>query len=93
MRSPESIFTRTTTEIWGTKNAWSLAPVTESNGPGQKCEVELEIQGNEKEGFHLVMSPAGFFTADYWYETKREALDSARELFGTTESEWSKATS
>jgi len=35
------------------------------------------------------MSPSGFFTADYWYETKREALDSAAELFGLEPSGWS----
>jgi hypothetical protein len=34
------------------------------------------------------MSPEGFFSADYWYKTKEEAIESAEELFNVTRSEW-----
>lgn len=74
--------------IWGTENCWSLAPSPGAGSEDKECEVTLEIQGTPKNGYNLVMCPAGFFTADYWYKTKSEALDNARELFGVTVGEW-----
>jgi len=52
------------------------------------CLVRLEIQGDETTGFHLVMAPEGFFTADTWHETKTEALEEAKKLFGVDPSIW-----
>ena len=77
-----------TVTIWGTSNAWSLDPEPGKSATGSESFTELEIQGDEKNGYNLVMSPEGFFTADYWFETKGEALESAEELFGVTKSEW-----
>ena len=59
------------------------------SGGSTESLIELEIQGDEINGYNLVMSPEGFFTADYWYETKEEAMESAEELFGVTRLEWS----
>jgi hypothetical protein len=50
--------------------------------------VELEIQGDEKNGFHLVMSPDGCFTADTWHESVEDAKDTAHRLFGVGFEEW-----
>jgi hypothetical protein len=77
---------RTRAWIHGTRNAWSLGP--RGDEPGTECEVALEIQGDEREGFHLIMSPAGFFTADNWYRTSEEALRGASELFDVNAEEW-----
>lgn len=77
-------------KIWGTVNAWSLASESNASEPSTECETCLEIQGDDKNGYHLVMSPEGFFTADYWFKTKEEAIESAEELFGVTAREWSK---
>jgi hypothetical protein len=85
-----SITTTTRARVWGTKNAWSLAPFRTADEPNQECEVELEIQGDDGNGYHLVMSPHGFFTADSWHQTKQDALDTARELFGVLPDAWSK---
>ena len=74
--------------IWGSRNCWSLEPTPGAGGASEECEVALEIQGTRKSGYNLVMSPAGFFTADSWYETKAEALEDAQELFGVTVGEW-----
>lgn len=74
--------------IWGTKNRWSLAPFPEAGSANRECEVKLEIQGTPKNGYNLVMYPAGFFAADHWYKTKPEALDDAREQFGVSVNEW-----
>jgi len=51
-------------------------------------EVSLEIQGGEGEGYFLVMSPEGGFTADDWYATREEALRAAYELFGVPVDAW-----
>lgn len=75
-------------QVWGTKNAWSLSPGG-AKVPSQECDISLEIQGNDWDGYHLVMSPAGFFTADYWYHTKQDAVDDAEQLFGVHPDSWS----
>lgn len=74
--------------VFGTRDSWSLAP-HRGFAEGRECEVDLEIEGDEKNGYHLVMSPAGFFTADAWYESKDEALTAASELFGVAPGKWS----
>jgi hypothetical protein len=63
----------------------------ESAGGGMECVVRLEIQGNDAHGYNLIMSPAGFFSADYWYETFEDALASAEELFGVGRRDWDMA--
>jgi hypothetical protein len=84
-----SITATTKAQIWGTRNAWSLSPNRGSNAPSQECDVALEIQGDDRNGYHLVMTPSGFFAADSWYQTKQEALEDAEELFGVCRDEWS----
>jgi len=79
----------TKVRIWGTKNCWSLSPDAYNNSHGTDCSVELEIQGDDRNGYHLVMSPSGFFTADNWYETQQDAIDDAIELFGVHADQWS----
>src|SRR5215475_8002912 len=80
-RSPNKsvLVTCTKTRIWGSRNSWSLAPHRGFKG---ECKVDLEIQGDEHNGYHLVMRPAGFFTADEWYASKDGALAAASKLFG-----------
>jgi hypothetical protein len=53
--------------------------------------VALEIQGDDRNGYNLVLIPVGFFTADYWYRTKQDALEAAEELFAIGPDMWSKA--
>ncbi len=46
------------------------AKVAEASDPTDQVrarEVTLEIQGGVTDGYHLIMSPAGCFTADHWY--------------------------
>lgn len=85
----QSIYARTSVRIWGTKNAWSASQTGGPDQPSRLCTVELEIQGDGHDGFHLVMSPSGFFTADSWHPTKQDALDAALEVFDIDQSEWS----
>jgi len=84
-----TLVAHTKSRVWGTRNSWSLAPHRGFEGDGRECEVDLEIQGDEENGFHLVMSPVGFFTADEWYETQGEALAAASELFAIDPGQWS----
>ncbi|GJM25378.1 MAG: hypothetical protein DHS20C16_17930 [Phycisphaerae bacterium] len=76
----------TTVRIWGTENSWSLAG---KEGGAKECVVTLEIQGDQRsDGYQLVMSPAGFLTADSWHESKDDALRTAAEMFGVTRDDW-----
>ena len=84
-----SIFTTTKARIWGTTNSWSLSQFAGSDQPKSECLVELEIQGDDHDGYNLVMRPSGFFTADTWHRTKDDALLEALELFGVARDAWS----
>jgi hypothetical protein len=84
-----SLHARTTVRIFGTRNAWSLAANGRSEADGRNVLVSLEIQGSPRNGYHLVMSPDGFFTADSHYDTLDEALDAGSELFGVAHDGWS----
>ena len=86
----ESIIAKTKVQIFGTKNSWSLTPQPGMSASGKLNNISLEIQGDAKNGYHLVMSPEGFFTADYWYESKDDAIQNALELFGVAANEWEK---
>jgi hypothetical protein len=74
--------------IRGTANAWKVAEPDDPPAPVQERVVTLEIQGNARDGFHLVMSPAGCFTADTWHETIQEAKDAASRMFGVSPDGW-----
>jgi hypothetical protein len=74
--------------VFGTHDSWSLSRHPGFEKAGVECNVHLEIQGDEKGGYHLVKSPEGFFTADDWYMTIGEAQRSALELFGVDPDRW-----
>ena len=80
---------KATTEatIWGTRNAWSLTEGPEAV-QSKRVTVEVEIQGSRKAGYNLVISPDGFFTADYWYPTFEDVLADALDLFGLEEADF-----
>jgi len=84
-----SIFAKTTARIWGTRNAWSAAQTAGPNQPSCECSVELEMSGDERSGYNLVMSPSGFFSADSWHPTRHDALEAAFEIFGVDPKNWS----
>jgi len=84
-----SIYATTTARIWGTSNAWSAAQTVFPDQPNRDCTVELEIQGDDRNGYHLVMAPSGFFTADSWHPAKQDALDAACDIFDVPQNEWS----
>lgn len=75
--------------ICGSGNAWKVAGPSDPPGQVQCREVVLEIQGNAAQGYHLVMSPVGCFSADSWYESLAEAKKSAAEIFGVAPEAWS----
>ena len=78
-----------TVPICGSGNGWKVAEPSDPLGRVQSRQVTLEIQGSATNGYHLVMSPAGCLTADYWYESVAEANESAAEIFGVAPDGWS----
>jgi hypothetical protein len=76
------------TRIKGSGSAWKVSHKSDSTERVQERKVALEIQGNNTDGYHLVISPEGCFTADYWYETIVEAKESAAEIFGVAPDRW-----
>lgn len=75
--------------ICGSGNGWKVAEPSDPPDRVHAREVALEIQGGPAHGYHLVMSPAGCFSADYWYESAAEAMQSAEEIFGVAPDQWS----
>ena len=80
---------RTKALISGTFNAWKVAEPTDPVATIKEREVLLKIQGDTKNGFHLVMGPEGCFTADTWHATVEEAKDTALRLFDVHPKAWS----
>jgi hypothetical protein len=76
-------------QVFGTKNAWSLSPIHQGKDDGQECVVAVEIQGDDKYGYHLVLAPEGFFAGNSWHESVRDAMDEALELLGVDQDQWS----
>lgn len=73
--------------ISGGRDAWKIA---EPNDPQVlERDVRLEIQGDDRGGYHLVLTPEGCFTADTWHETLAEAIEEAANRFGVLKSAWS----
>jgi hypothetical protein len=83
-----SMFASTKVRVWGTRDCWSLAPDGRAQADGVETVVLLEIQGDNHDGYHLVMSPAGFFTADSHHKTLDDALDAGSDLFGVARDHW-----
>lgn len=75
--------------IRGSGNAWKVAEPSDPPARVEDRVVTLEIQGNAADGYHLVMSPAGCFTADTWHESVEDAKATATEVFGVPPHEWS----
>ena len=86
------LFAKTTARIWGSPNAWSLAPAKGGPPPWRDSDVSLEIRGNPRDGFHLVIRPDGFFATDYGYASQQEAISGAKQLFDLPEHRWTKKT-
>ena len=56
-------------QICGSGDACKVAGSSDLPERIQERVVALEIQGDGANGYHLVMSPAGCFTADSWHES------------------------
>ena len=74
--------------IRGSRNAWKVAGPSDPPDRIQDRVVALEIQGDGANGYHLVMSPAGCFTADTWHESVADAKETATEVFGVHPDAW-----
>jgi hypothetical protein len=83
-----SLGARTICRVVGTPGSWRIASADEPESMGVRVEMRLEIQGSPRDGFHLLMSPVGHFTADTWHETESEARRSALEIFGIPVDAW-----
>lgn len=75
--------------ICGSGSGWKVAEPSDPPDRVRSREVALEIRGTVAHGYHLVMSPAGCFSADEWYESIAEAKASAAECFGVAPGAWS----
>lgn len=74
--------------IRGYGNSWKVAEPSDPPARVEDRAVALEIQGNDAEGYHLVMSPEGCFTADTWHDSVEDAKATAEEVFGVPPDGW-----
>ena len=82
-----TLVAKTTANVAGDHGSWRLA----SDREGSRSvitTVTLRIEGENEQGFHLIKSPDGFFTADDWFLTIDEAFDAAEECFGVRRQDW-----
>ena len=74
--------------ISGNANAWKVAEESDPVSTIEERAVSLEIRGDATNGFHLIVSPSGCFTADSWHETIDDAIDTAHRLFDVRPDAW-----
>lgn len=74
--------------IYGSGNAWKVGEPSDPPAGVSKRLVMLEIQGDAPNGYHLVMTPEGCFTADTWHESIASAKATAEELFSVPPDRW-----
>jgi hypothetical protein len=74
--------------IRGSTNTWKVAEVSDRPSAVQDRVVTLEIQGNATDGYHLVISPAGCFTAGTWHQSVEDAKEKAAKMFGVPPNGW-----
>lgn len=79
----------TRSKIRKLKGGWRLANDSDPVEYVTEVEVKLLIEGNMKNGYHLIITPDGFFTTDSHHETLEDAIESAKESFNISYSDWS----
>jgi hypothetical protein len=72
------------------KGGWKFAEDNDRSEYVAIRRVELRVQGNKKQGYHLIMTPDGLFTADTHHPDLQDALRAAEEAFGVSPDDWSK---
>ena len=80
-----------TKKIRTLKGGWKQADAEdEAKYPQYVSErkARLVIEGNPKNGNHLIMTPEGCFAADTHYSTIEDAMADAREAFGVSDEGW-----
>ena len=70
----------------GRPNSWSIAEAGDANAV--ELSIELSIQGYSKTGYHLVICPDGYSSADSSYDSIDEAKEDVFEMFGVNQHEW-----
>lgn len=81
---------KATTTVWlkSKRNSWLVVRGADIDERTKQCPLALEIQGDDKNGYHLIMTPDGHFTADTWHETLDDAIGDALEAFGIEPEQW-----
>lgn len=77
------------TPISGIGNSWKVAEPSDPPSSIGERPVSPAIEGDEKIGYHLIISPEGCFTADTWHESIADAKATARAQFGVAIDGWS----
>lgn len=72
--------------VYGHSGAWSIEPSAYPDATAN-VRVTLSIQSDGQSGYHFVMSPDGYFTADTYHLTLDEAFEAGRE-FGVEPEAW-----
>jgi hypothetical protein len=67
---------------------WRVAEPSDPVEQTHDVEVQLALDGNDVDGYHLVMTPDGALTADDWYPTLHEAMAVANARFGVPSDAW-----
>ena len=70
------------------KGGWKLADSDDSSDHVRTLSIDLRIESDGKDGFHLVMTPTGLFTADTHHPSLEDAFETASELFGVSREAW-----
>jgi hypothetical protein len=65
-----------------------MAEATDPASEVRTVNIELEVEGDDADGWLVVITPDGCFTADHWFASKAEAIGAAQDVFGAPADGW-----
>ncbi|MDR8523718.1 hypothetical protein [Shewanella fidelis] len=71
------------------KGGWRVAESEDEIKYVKRLVIALSIEGDPKNGYHLIMTPDGLFTADLHFDSIKEAKEEAEEYFEVSNIQWS----
>ena len=86
-----SLETRKEHDLFVIGREWRVALPDDEAGDRRQGVIELSIEGDEKNGFYLLMEVENCCSYDRWYKTVDEAIAYAQKVYSVQAGDWASA--
>ncbi|KFZ36113.1 hypothetical protein HR45_18275 [Shewanella mangrovi] len=87
MKQATHLYAHTNSLIYGNASYWSLSG-EHSAAPTSQRHIDLDIIGDTEQGYLLLISPKGLYTAEMWCASLEEAKQHAQQWFAIQTADW-----